>query len=290
MNEIILGDCIEEMAKMTAESIDMIMTSPPYFNANKKYQRGSGVHYSIDFGEPLYIIEDMFKEAIKVLKKTGFFALNLGFSYADTGIMQPFRIIERALKLGFFARDLIIWKKKNPIPLQNRLTNCIEYLFILAKHPLTPYPNAETMGYKLNFIETSINKPEEANFHNAVYPEEMCSYIIEIFSKEGDLILDPFIGSGTTALSALSLNRNYIGIEINKEYVEKAQERIKKYTKKDLTICYRCLGLRAENYDGKYQIGETIYYLCPICYAESLKLFGMKNPLNWLNGYRSNQD
>lgn len=222
-NNIYHQDCIKTMRQMPTGYIDLIVTSPPYFNTSKKYQRGSGVHYVQDVGEPLYVIEDTFKEATRVLNDNGFYCINLGFSYGETGILRPFYVVERALLHGLFAIDVIIWKKRNPIPLQKRLTNSIEYIFVLAKHPHTNYPSAETIGYKHNFIETSV---ASVKGHNAVFPEEIPKFCIEVFSKENDLIYDPFNGSGTTCKVASELNRRWIGSDISKEYCELALERI----------------------------------------------------------------
>ena len=81
-------------------------------------------------------------------------ALNLGFSYGETGVMRPIDILQRIrTKLGYFVVDNIIWVKKNPIPLRNRLTNAYEYIFILAK---TPKINYNIQGHTLNIINESV--------------------------------------------------------------------------------------------------------------------------------------
>lgn len=164
-NNVYHENCLETMDKMPANYIDLIVTSPPYFNNAKKYQRGKGIHYVQDVGEPLYSIEDSFEAATRILKDDGFYCINLGFSYGETGILRPFYVIERALLHGLFAVDVIIWKKKNPIPIQKRLTNAFEYIFVLAKHPHSEYPSSERIGYQHNFIETSV---AAVKGHNAV--------------------------------------------------------------------------------------------------------------------------
>ena len=135
MNKIIHGDCLEEMRKMKENSVDLVVTSPPYFNSAKKYQRGSGVHYSMDVGEPMYVIEDCSKLLLKILKDDGFYCLNLGFSYGETGVLRPFYIAQRLLKQGWFCIDTIIWWKNNPIPIQGRLTNAFEYILVFKNIP-----------------------------------------------------------------------------------------------------------------------------------------------------------
>jgi len=203
-------------------SIQLVVTSPPYFNSSKKYQRGTGVHYSMDVGEPLYVIEDSSKILFKKLKDEGFFCLNLGFSYGETGCLRPFYIAQRLLKQGWFVVDVIIWHKSNPIPIQGRLTNAFEYIFVFAKHPLTKYPN--DLGYKHNVFNSSIAKSK--GLTSAPFPLELPKFCIEIFSKENDLVCDIFLGSGTTAVACKEMNRNFIGFEINPAYIKIANKRL----------------------------------------------------------------
>jgi len=230
MNTIHHTDCIDFMNGLDDHSIDLIMTSPPYFNASKKYQRGTGVHYVQDVGEPLYVIEDTFEIAKSKLKKEGFYCINLGFSYGETGVLRPYYVIERALKKGLFVVDVIIWKKRNPIPLQKRLTNSFEYIFVLSPHPHSKYPSSDRIGYQHNFIETNVSSYAG---HSATFPLEIPSFCIDVFSNEGDLVYDPFMGSGTTAIACLDLKRNYLGTDISQDYVEMAQKRIKNHQTKN---------------------------------------------------------
>lgn len=232
LNKILLKDCIEGMKELPEKSIDLIVTSPPYFNTNKKHQRGTGFHYNIDIGEPLFTTEDMFEHSYRIVKDDGFLCINLGFSYGETGILRPFYVIQRAIKFNWFPLDVIVWIKSNPIPIRGRLTNAFEYIFVLSKIPQTQYPNAENMNYVPNIIQTSVNKPKDADFHSAVFPIEIPLFCITHFSKQNDIVLDPFMGSGTTAIACKQLKRNYIGYDISSEYVEKATKRVQEYIPK----------------------------------------------------------
>lgn len=222
INKSHCGDCMDLVDQLDDNSIDLIVTSPPYFNSSKKYQRGTGVHYSKDVGEPLYTIVDISEKLFKKIKDDGFYCLNLGFSYGETGVMRPFYIAQRLLKQGWFAVDVIIWHKNNPIPIQKRLTNAFEYIFVFAKHPLTKYPS--DLGYKHNVFKSPIAKGE--GFSSAPFPIDLPKFCIEVFSKEGDLVLDNFMGSGTTALACKQLNRNFIGFEINQDYIDITNKRL----------------------------------------------------------------
>tara|TARA_R100001463_G_scaffold4099_4_gene15778 strand:+ start:552 stop:1256 length:705 start_codon:yes stop_codon:yes gene_type:complete len=226
INKIYNGDCIELTQQLEDKSIDCVITSPPYFNSNKKYQRGTGFHYTQDIGEPLFVIQDFFDLIKNKLKDEGIICLNLGFSYGETGVMRPFDILERLRKKqGYFVNDILIWHKNNPIPLQNRLTNAIEYIFVLSKIPQIKY---QTKEYTHNVFKFPVDKGN--GVHSAVFPLELPKICLEHFTKENDLVLDPFMGSGTTALACMNMNRNYIGFEINKDYIKHSEKRLKDNT------------------------------------------------------------
>tara|TARA_R110001592_G_scaffold353717_3_gene652806 strand:+ start:4369 stop:5040 length:672 start_codon:yes stop_codon:yes gene_type:complete len=220
MIEFNCGNNIELIKKEDDKSIDCVITSPPYFNTGKKYQRGTGFHYTSDFSEPLYNIIDIMEGIKPKLKDKGIVCLNLGFSYGETGVMRPFEILNRLRdKVGYFVVDIIIWSKKNPIPLRNRLTNAIEYIFVLSNSPAIEYKNKD---HKLNIINESVSSYKG---HSAVMPESIVKHLLETFTEEGDNVLDCYMGSGTTAYVCKKMNRNCIGYEINESYVELSKKR-----------------------------------------------------------------
>lgn len=222
MIKLIHGDCIEKIKEIPDSTIDLVVTSPPYYNSSHKYQRGAGFHYTQDIGEPLYVIYDCMEILYNKLKDNGVICLNISFSYGETGVMRPFDIIQRIRnKLGYFVNDLIIWHKNNPIPLKNRLTNSYELIFVLSKHPIGKY---YTKSYTHNVWEFPVSSGVKG--HNATFPIELPIKCLENFSKDGDIILDPFMGSGTTGVACKMMNRNFIGIDINKDYIELSKNRI----------------------------------------------------------------
>lgn len=225
INKTHKGSAIELSEYLTNESIDCIITSPPYYNSSHKYQRGNGFHYTADVGEPLYVIQDVFKKLKSKLKEDGIICLNLGFSYGETGVMRPFDIVNRLReKEGFFINDVIIWHKKNPIPMQNRLTNAIEYIFVLSKHPIGKY---FTKKYTHNVWNFSVDSGGKG--HSAVFPIDLPMNCLEHFTKEGDVVLDCFMGSGTTAEACMKMGRKFLGFEINEDYVNLSNKRVEKY-------------------------------------------------------------
>lgn len=222
MNKIINGDCIEQINKLENNSIDLVITSPPYYNSSHKYQRGTGFHYNRDVGEPLYIIYDMLEELYPKLKEDGLVCLNICFSYGETGVMRPFDIINKVRnKIGYFVNDLIIWHKNNPIPLQKRLTNAYEFIFVLSKHPMGKY---QTKKYTHNVWKFPVSSGVKG--HSAVFPLELPRLCLEHFSKKGDLVLDPFVGSGTTGIACKEKGIDFIGIDTDEDYCKLAEKRI----------------------------------------------------------------
>jgi DNA modification methylase len=214
LNKTYHGNCVELVEKLADNSIDLIITSPPYYNSQHKYQRGSGFHYTRDIGEPLYIIEDFFEAVRPKLKDDAMVCLNIGFSYGETGVMRPYDILDRLRKQGYFVIDQVIWWKNNPIPIQKRLTNAYEPIFILSKSPKGKYYTKE---YTHNVWKFPVQKGDG---HSAVFPDELPKLCLEHFSKEDDLVLDPFMGSGTTARMCEKMNRRWIGFEINGDYLK----------------------------------------------------------------------
>lgn len=229
INKIYKGNCVELSSLLDDESLDCIITSPPFYNSSHKYQRGSGFHYTADVGEPLYVIQDVFEALKPKLKNDGIICMNLGFSYGETGVMRPFDIVNRLReKNGYFVNDIIIWHKNNPIPMQNRLTNAFEYIFVISKHPIGKY---FTKKYTHNVWKFSVDSGGKG--HSAVFPLELPLNCIEHFTKENDLVLDCFMGSGTTAEACVKTKRNFIGFEINEDYIKLAIDRINNANQKN---------------------------------------------------------
>lgn len=283
LNSIINGDCFIELDKMTKNSIDLIITDPPYFldgldnkwNKEKIEDKSKksgvvgglpvGMKFDPEQGKLLQIFyKDLSKKLYKVLKPGGYF---LSFS-------QP-RLFHRMAvaveDVGFEIRDQYTWsyKKKSQMKafsmdhfidkknisnkekdvikkkLEGRKTPQLRPQFesiLLAQKPKDGTFIDNWLKWETGLIDTSImlnselpstsmlvEKPikEKYNCHLTVKPVRLIEHIIKIFSKEGQIVLDPFIGSGTTAIACINSNRKYIGIEISKDYVNIANKRIR---------------------------------------------------------------
>lgn len=256
LNKIYNIDCLDGLKELSDECIDLTVTSPPYDDL-RKYKG-----YSFDF-------ENIAKELYRVTKQGGVVVWVVGdatIKGSETG--TSFKQALYFKKIGFNLHDTMIYKKNNPTPQRsNRYQSSFEYMFILSKgKPKTFNPIMEEKMYMENRKNKQYNKKEDGSQiihkykatstkkvklniwqysvglyhsshdkiafkHPAIFPEKLAEDHIISWSNEGDIVLDPFMGSGTTAKMALKNNRNFIGFEIAKEYCDIAEERIKDYLK-----------------------------------------------------------
>lgn len=215
MHKIITGDCLDAIKELDNDSIQLVITSPHYFSAEKKYQRGTGYHYTHYVGEPIFDILNFMEVVKPKIKDNGLVCLNLGWSSSQGGFLRLCEIlINISRRTGWFMPETVYpiwWNKNNPIPTKGRLTNCMEIIAVFSKYP--DYDMSHSANYTKNVIECPVvqSRGDTAK----PYPEEIPRYCIENFSKIGDVILDPFSGSGTTGKVAIELGRHYVGIDID---------------------------------------------------------------------------
>lgn len=260
-NKIIHGNCIEVMKKFQDNSIDLTLTSPPYDNL--RTYKGF-----------VFPFEDIAKELYRITKEGGIVVwvvndATINGSETGTSFKQALKFIE----LGFNLHDTMIFQKTNPIPqiYRKRYNNIFEYMFVFSKGPVkthnaikidclhaglklngTTYKNyskgeqkrekmaapVKSQKVKGNIWEYVVGKKledQQAKGHPAPFPCELARDHINSWSNKGDVVLDPMSGSGTTPLSALQLERNFIGIDISEEYCDMAEKRIQKYNE-ELTL------------------------------------------------------
>jgi DNA modification methylase len=264
LNKIYQGDSIDLMKKLESNSIDLVITSPPY-STLKTYIDNNGVNSDdyVDWFIPYC------KEIERVLKRTGSFILNIN-DKVDNGFRHPyvFDLISRLHKetnLKMFER--LFWNKMKGLPNRSRFGDRVEFIFWFAKEKgfyfnidemRTPYSensiqrmknplkkrfarneeNKNSNEYKdwnpnplgalpTTLVNISSESKRIADNHVAVYPLELVNYFIKGSTKPGDVVLDPFMGTGTTGLSATNLGRNYIGFEMQQDYIDIANSRIR---------------------------------------------------------------
>ena len=248
LNKVIQGDCLEVMKQMPDKCVDLVVTSPPYDNL-RKYEG-----YQFDF-------EGIARELLRVTKEGGVVVwvvsdAVVGGSETGTSFTQALHF----KKIGFLLHDTMIWRKPNPMPHVKRTcyTPSFEYMFVFSKGKIcTSNILTEPTKYAGKVLKTHTTNPESirkknidkptnhtkirpnvweyvvagTNYgHPAIFPLALARDHIESWSNKGNTILDPFLGSGTTAVAAKQLGRNYIGIELSEKYCKIAEERLRQDT------------------------------------------------------------
>ena len=305
VNVILHGDVIDKLKELESESVQCVVTSPPYWGLR---DYGTDGQLGLE-STPEEYVENMvkvFREVKRVLKDDGTVWLNLGDSYNGSGkagnknseyykkhtefgkpaknkdkigiptnvkglkpkdlVGIPWMVAFALRSDGWYLRQDIIWHKPNPMPesVTDRCTKSHEYIFLLSKSSKyfydadaikTVYSEGTQSGSqfggkkgnsedgmkaklqsspqgffkmadgvnKRSVWKIPIKPYKEAHF--AVFPEKIPELCIKAGSKEGDIVLDPFFGSGTTGYVAQRLNRKWIGIELNKSFIEIAKSR-----------------------------------------------------------------
>ena len=231
LNKIYLESCLEGMAKMDDESVDLVFTDPPYYQFRAQNVTSLKNHKDVvtefEFDgysseeEYLQFLEQVLAECYRVTKPGGAGYLFCG----DDFVSYLNRLVE---KVGFNFRKVIHWHKTNPFPAihtRKMYANSMEMMVHFSKGTPKTW-NHKHVNEMHNFIQTPICMGKERTKHKTQKPLKVCVPYLEISSNEGDVVLDPFMGSGTTAVAAKMLNRNFIGFEMNSTYLDFAEERL----------------------------------------------------------------
>jgi len=226
----ICGDAIKVMKQIPNENVDLVITSPPY---NLKNSTGNGMkdgrggkwanaalvegydNYNDNLPYDVYVKwqRNCLKEMLRVIKQDGAIFYNHKWRVQNGLIQDRHEIID-----GFPVRQIIIWKRKGGINFNpGYFLPTYEVIYIITKQNFKLVPKANAVGDVWEFTQAR-------NKHPAPFPLDMITRIIS--STSADLILDPFMGSGTTALAAKKLSRHFIGIDISENYCEMANKRV----------------------------------------------------------------
>lgn len=227
----------ENMNELPDNSVHLMITSPPY-NVSKDYDE------NLSLNEYLGLLERVLKETKRVLVDGGRVCINIANIGRKPYIPLTMYVNQIMLNLGFLMRGEIIWDKSassgvsmawgsyksasNPV-----LRDTHEYILVFSKGDFKREKKGKIDSIsKENFIQWSksiwhFNAVSAKKIgHPAPFPVELPRRLIEFYSFENDIILDPFMGSGTSALAALELKRNFVGYETKKEYINLANKRI----------------------------------------------------------------
>ncbi len=262
--KIINGNCLEVLPTLEAESIQSCITSPPYWGL-RDYDHPAQIGAEDSPDKYIDNLVAIFRQVHRVLRKDGTIWLNVGDGYArngGTGGHGPNAIVGNTKKLiqkrnckvptiwglkdrdlmglpwrvafalqndGWYLRSRITWIKKTAMPesVKNRPTSATEEIFLLTKSPVYFY---DADGFRepsgANLRNYWILGPDpNGNGHPAAFPRELARRCIQLGTRPGDTVLDPFGGSGTTGIAATELGRDALMIELNPDYVEVSRER-----------------------------------------------------------------
>ena len=239
LNKIYHEDCLTTLKKMKDDSVDLVITSPPY-NMNLRIRKGEYCSRQIvkeistkytEFDDNLPIDEynklhtEVLRELIRVSELI-FYNIQI-----VTGSKRS--IFKMIGEFSDYLKDVIVWDKGNAQPsIQEQVLNRrTELILVFDKD----YPISRQYRKRGTFKRGTLNdiweiKRERSaggENHGAVFPQELVARILDNFSEKGDVIYDPFMGTGTTAVVAKRLNRKFLGSEISEKYIEIAKERLK---------------------------------------------------------------
>ena len=301
MNTIHVGDALDVLRTLPDESVQCVVTSPPYFGL-RDYGHDGQIGLESTPDEFVAALVEVFREVRRVLRDDGTVWLNLGDSYAATTLQNnntpnanraghsdassraiadglngrkvqpglpsknllgiPWRVAFALQANGWWLRQDIIWHKPNPMPesVKDRCTKAHEYVFLLSKSARYYYDHEAIKeesvigegairrsgavsqvgtlrndegrhcvndGTRNRRTVWTVSTRSYKGAHFAVYPPELIEPCVLAGSAEGDTVLDPFSGAGTTGVVALAKRRKYIGIELNPTYAEMAARRIR---------------------------------------------------------------
>ncbi len=246
-NTIGLGDCVELMAGMPAESVDLVFTSPPYFNARPQYSEYD------EYQSYLLFMKSVIRAAERVLREGRFFVMNTSpvllrrasRNESSKRIAVPFDLHGLFIECGFEFVDDIIWVKPEGAgwatgrgrrfaadrnPLQYKAVPVTEYVLVYRKksqrlidwhirnHPDRDLVAASKIGDGYEKTNVWRIQPNTRSPHPAPFPMELAEKVIRYYSFKGDVVLDPFAGSGTSGAAAVKLDRRFVLFDNNEKY------------------------------------------------------------------------
>lgn len=244
MTTLYNNDCLKVIKEIADESIDCVITSPPYDDLR---------NYDSQFD-----CIELAKQLYRTLKDGGVIVWNVNDKIKNgSKSLTSFKQAIIFNEVGFNVNDVMIWKKKNPIPQvkQPRYNQCFEYMFIFSKgkpktfNPIMVKCDSANLLLKTTFKKATKEKERQYKelvindlkisdniweiavaqndtIHPAVFPLELPMKHIETWTNKGDVVLDCFMGSGTSGIACKLLKRDFIGIEINEIYFNLAKKRI----------------------------------------------------------------
>ena len=220
METLHLGDCMDIMKTIADKSIDLVVTDPPY----KIETSGGGLYTQADkqYVKELNSMKDGFSEDVldelcRIMKK-----INIYFFCSQKQIIPLLDYFVKKKKCNW---NLLTWHKTNPVPAcGNKYLTDTEFILFFRENGVKVYGNYNT---NFTYYVTPLNQKDKKKYgHPTIKPQEILLNLVTNSSQEGDTVCDPFMGSGSTGVACKSLNRDFIGIEVDNNWYQIAQNRI----------------------------------------------------------------
>lgn len=257
---IVIGDSRSVLRRLPSRLVQTTVTSPPYWSLRDYDIEGQiGLESSLE--QYIANLVAVFEEVRRVTRDDGTLWLNIGDSYTSGGrtwrapdrknpvramdvrpptprglkpkdlIGVPWRLAFALQAAGWYLRADLVWNKPNcqPESVKDRPTRSHEYVFLFSKSERYTYDHTAVRGLNDRNVRTvwNINTQAYKEAHFATFPSALVEPCIALSSSPHDLVLDPFLGSGTTGLTAIALGRRFLGVELNPEYVDIAERRLR---------------------------------------------------------------
>lgn len=209
--KLINGDCFDEIKKIDDCSVDLILTDPPYginFRSNRRNER----YNHINNDNNLLWLDDMSREMYRVSKDNTAHYVFCSFHNID--------IFKQSLEKFFNLKNILVWEKNNTGmgDLYSNFAPKVEFILFLQKGRSLIRGKRDPNIMKFNRTGNKLHPTQK--------PVDLCEYLINKFSDEGDLVFDPFMGVGTTGVACVRSNRDFIGIELDDRYFDIARNEI----------------------------------------------------------------
>lgn len=230
----------ENMFNIPDNSIDMVVTSPPYWDL-KDYKKAGQIGQETF---PIYLqrINQVWTECYNKLHSEGSLWININIRKKNSQtFLLPKNIIVQCKEIGFSFKGILIWHKSSGIPTTSKnLVDHHEYVLLFTKSPriysffrqkyalFCDYKNEQISGKSFWNINRKAGSVGKKYIHPAIFPIELVNRTLQLASKEGAVIMDPFLGSGTSLIAALNNNRSAIGYEFNEQFYPLIKFRIDK--------------------------------------------------------------
>lgn len=256
---LVKGDAGKVLSSIANGTFQTCVTSPPYWSL-RDYKISGQIGLESSLNDYIESLIRVFSEVRRVLREDGTLWLNIGDSYTSGGrtwraadrknpvramdvrpptpaglkpkdlIGVPWQLAFALQKSGWYLRADLIWNKPNcqPESVRDRPTRCHEYVFLFSKSERYFYDPDARRGPNGRNLRTvwDVNTRPYPEAHFATFPPALVEPCLEVATRPGDLVLDPFVGSGTTGLVALTLRRRFLGVELNPAYLDIAERRL----------------------------------------------------------------